>query len=660
MKLAQKSPAAPDAGHPQERRAFLYIFLLAVVLTLVVELFNHKTFTDGADSFLEFVGGNPLAVVVNVALVLATLSPALFLRRRVFWCALISFIWIVGGAVNGFILLSRMTPFTVADLTVFNTGLDTLPNYLSTKYIVMLAVALVILVVGLILLFWKGPRNDYPLRHRMAAGLLAVVLCGGLLGGSWALAFRLGYLSNTFANLAFAYEDYGFSYCFLQTWLNKGIRRPENYSAESVQKLRQEAEAGAAEVNADPQTDVNVIYVQLESFIDPKEITDLQLSEDAVPTWTKLTEEYSSGYLTVPVVGAGTANTECEVLTGMSTKLFGPGEYPYQTRLMDRTVESVAYDLKENGYATHAIHNHRAAFYNRNDVYANLGFDDFTSIEYMPKAERTPKNWAKDSILTDQIIKALDVTEDQADLVFTVSVQGHGKYPMEPELEDPAVTVEACPDEAYRWALEYYVNQIHEMDAFVGDLIQELEARDERTVLVLYGDHLPALGLEAENMESSSLYRTEYIIWDNFGLEQQDEPLAAYQLSATVLGRLGITTGLMTAFQQTCREEPTYRADLRMLQYDALYGKGYCYEGEARYRPTEMEMGMVPIEITGMEQRAGDWFILGENFTPYCVVTQNGQLLDTEYEAPWLLRVTVNGCKSRLRAPWRRGRRQDR
>ena len=132
--------------------------------------------------------------------------------------------------------------------------------------------------------------------------------------------------SNTFANLAFAYEDYGFSYCFLQTWLNKGIRRPENYNAESVQKLRQQAEDAAAAADADPQTDVNVIYVQLESFIDPKEITDLELSEDAVPTWTRLTEEYSSGYLTVPVVGAGTANTECEVLTGMSTKLFGPGE----------------------------------------------------------------------------------------------------------------------------------------------------------------------------------------------------------------------------------------------------------------------------------------------------------------------------------------------
>ena len=91
-----------------------------------------------------------------------------------------------------------------------------------------------------------------------------------------------------------------------------------------------------------------------------------------MPNWTALKEAYSSGYLTVPVVGAGTANTEFEVLTGMSSRFFGPGEYPFQTCLKDQTVESVAYDLKENGYATHAIHNHRAAFYSRNEVYPNL------------------------------------------------------------------------------------------------------------------------------------------------------------------------------------------------------------------------------------------------------------------------------------------------
>ena len=84
-------------------------------------------------------------------------------------------------------------------------------------------------------------------------------------------------------------------------------------------------EERAAAAPSAAQTDVNVIYVQLESFIDPAEIRGLELSEDPVPNWTALTENYSSGRLTVPVVGAGTANTECEILTGMSIRSFGPG-----------------------------------------------------------------------------------------------------------------------------------------------------------------------------------------------------------------------------------------------------------------------------------------------------------------------------------------------
>ena len=633
-------PAEPDASwHPQERRAFLYLPLLALLVSIVVELFNHKTFTEGPASLWRFVSDEPLAFLVDVLIVLVTLSPAFFFRRRAFWCALVSFLWLICGGVNGFILLNRMTPFTVADLTVFETGLDTVPNYLSTGYIVLLTAALLVVAGGLALLFWKGPRSRLPVRTRILTGAGALAVSSLLMGGSCALAFATGSLSDQFANLAFAYEDYGFSYCFLQTWLNRGVHRPAGYSRSAVDKIVDSVEEKTSSLTGAAQTDVNVIFIQLESYIDPSQIQGLELSEDPVPNWTALKEEYSSGYLTVPVVGAGTANTEFEVLTGMSTRFFGPGEYPYQTCLTDQTVESVAYDLKANGYAAHAIHNHRAAFYSRNEVYPNLGFDDFTALEYMPAVKTTPTNWAKDSVLKDQILQALDVTEGQPDLVFTVSVQGHGKYPTEPVLENPAITVEKCPDEDYHYAMEYYVNQTHEMDAFVGSLVKALSQREEKTVLVLYGDHLPALGLDAADMESGSLYRTEYIIWDNFGLEQRDEDLAAYQLSASVLGRLGITTGLMNGFQQTCREEPTYRADLRMLQYDALYGKGYCYEGEARYRPTEMEMGMVPIEITGMEQRAGDWFILGQHFTPYCVVTEDGDLLETEYESPWLLRL---------------------
>ena len=619
-------------------KAVLWLPVLALAVTVVVELFNHKAFTEGTTAFLSFVKQAPLALLVNALIVLLTLAPAFFLRRRVFWCALVSAVWLISGGVNGFILLNRMTPFTAADLTVLNTGLDTLPNYLPTKYLVLLGAAAAALALGLVLLLWKGPKNTFSSRRRLVSGLIALAVTGTALGGGWALAFHTNQLSSVFSNLAFAYEDYGFSYCFLQTWLNKGIHRPAAYSAQAVRRIRNTVEERASGSQT-AQTDVNVVFVQLESFIDPAEIQELELSENPVPNWTALTENYSSGHLTVPVVGAGTANTECEVLTGMSTRSFGPGEYPYKTCLMDRTVESVAYDLKENGYATHAIHNHRATFYGRNEVYANLGFDDFTSLEYMPKVGTTPKNWAKDSVLTSQILKALDATEGQPDLVFTVSVQGHGKYPTEPVLEDPAITVVSCPDEEYHYAVEYYVNQVHEMDAFIGRLTEALSQREEKTVLVLYGDHLPSLGLKGTDMVTGNLYRTRYVIWDNFGLPKEDENLTAYQLSAAVLGRLEITTGVMNGFQQFCREDGEYRLDLRMLQYDVLYGQDYLYDGEMPYQPTELRMGVSPILIRSLSQGKKAWYITGENFTPYCKVTVNGDILKTVYMSPCVLQV---------------------
>ena len=639
MKFIRKRPENPEesALFLREGRAFLFLALLALADTLVIELCNHKVFTDGFEAFFAFLLHHPLALLVNFLIVLVTLVPAMFLRRRVFWCALMSAIWLGGGAANGFILLNRMTPFTIADLTVLNSGLDTLPNYLSKQTIVLLAAAIILVLAGLVLLFWKGPRNAVESRRRILSGMMSLLLVGGLLTGGGVLAFKTAQLSTVFSNLAFAYTDYGFSYCFLQTWLNKGIARPLDYQEQAVRAVEDRVEKNLPEKGAPLQTDVNVVYVQLESFIDPETVKGLKLSEEAIPVWRDLTEHYTTGYFRVPVVGAGTANTEFEVLTGMSARFFGPGEYPYKTRMPDRTAETVAYNLKEHGYGTHAIHNHRATFYGRNHVYANLGFDDFTPLEYMPKVKKTPKNWAKDEILTSQILKALDATPDQPDVVFTVSVQGHGKYPQEPILEDPAITVEECPVEGYEYAFEYFVNQIHEMDQFVGELTAALEAREEKTILVLYGDHLPALGLEDQDMTSGSLYDTTYVMWDNFGLHKEDKDLAAYQVSAEVLKRMGVTTGFFNRYHQSCQEEETYLQDLKLLQYDTLYGQRYLYDGEIPYERTEMQMGMEPIRITALNPWGDNWMISGKNFTPFCKVSVDGKQLKTSYRSSQIL-----------------------
>lgn len=83
----------------------------------------------------------------------------------------------------------------------------------------------------------------------------------------------------------------------------------------------------------------------------------------------------------MPCFGAGTANTEFEVQTGMNMDDFGPGEYPYKTVLQSKVCESMAYDLKEKGYATHALHDNDGTFYDRYKVFSHLGYEDFTSID---------------------------------------------------------------------------------------------------------------------------------------------------------------------------------------------------------------------------------------------------------------------------------------
>ena len=135
------------------------------------------------------------------------------------------------------------------------------------------------------------------------------------------------------------------------------------------------------------------------------------------------------------------------------------------------------------GYKTHAIHNHRGAFYNRNKVLGNLGFDTFTCLEYMSSVSKTPKNWARDEILTSQIMDALKSTKER-DYIYTISVQGHGKYPTMELLKDPAIKVTGAPSSELKWSWEYYVNQLKEMDDFVRDLLGKLKNFKEDTVVV--------------------------------------------------------------------------------------------------------------------------------------------------------------------------------
>lgn len=610
---------------------------VAIIMNLYIETFARHSLVESVRFFVE----SPWVFALNSFIIYATYAIVLLFRRKQFWYIIVTALWFALGTVNGIILMNRLTPFNMKDLANLEEAKAIAGNYFSTPVLILLIVVVIAILAGLVLLFIFGPKGEKVDYRKNGAAFLIVVIA---LLGAWNGAIKTGVVSTYFGNLPYAYRDYGVPYAFISCWLITGIDKPDDYSEEQIQSIFTDGELGEdgtyqIEVADEDQDHPNILFLQLESFIDPTLFKDWEYSQDPMPNYRQLMEEYSSGYLTVPSVGAGTANVEFESMTGISAKFFGPGEYPYKSVLLEETCESIPYDLKNIGYSTHAIHNHRGAFYGRNKVFKNLGFDTFTSLEYMSNVEKTPKNWAKDGLLTEYIVEALDSTETR-DYIYTISVQGHGKYPEEETLSNPAIRVTATPDdvdEETKWQYEYYVNQIYEMDQFIKELTDTLAEYDEDIVLVMYGDHLPALEVSEESMKTGDIYTTQYIIWDNFGMEKEDDNLTCYEIGSEVLDRLDIHVGMMTTYQQNYSGTPKYLENLEALAYDMLYGKKYIYGGETIFEPTDLQMGVYEIKIKEIVKIGDDYYIKGENFTEYSKVSLDGEPLKTVYLGPTIL-----------------------
>lgn len=163
------------------------------------------------------------------------------------------------------------------------------------------------------------------------------------------------------------------------------------------------------------------------------------------------------------------------------------------------------------------------------------------------------------------------------------------------------------------------------MDQFVGNLVNMMEERGEPTVIVFYGDHLPTMGLEAKDMKSRYLYNTNYVIWDNIGLEKEDRNIPAYQIMSDVMERIGLHSGTIFNYHQQRRQTKNYLLDLELLQYDILYGEQYVYEGEPVITEGHMQMGIRDVVLTGItEDLEGVYSLYGENFTKWSKVYING------------------------------------
>ena len=601
------------------RFSLIFHALLACIINFVIEAISRHSVVAAWD----YMTGTPLVFLYNAFMIFVTFSIVYLFKRRIFVRMIIGAIWVILGIANGYILLKRVTPFNAQDLKIAGDGIALINNYCNGFEVVVIAVGAVALLIWLISMWRRGGQYAGKIHH--IAALIGIIVCGVLYTFVTNIAIDKRVVSTYFGNIAFAYEDYGLPYCFSASLFNTGISEPNGYTKKAMAKIDKDGELNQTATSRSSDELPNIIVVQLESYFDVANAEFFTTSEDACPNLHNLYQNYSNGYFKVPSVGAGTANTEFEVLTGMNLRYFGPGEYPYKTYSKKHPTESAATALASLGYGTHALHDNTGNFYSRANVFNNMGFDTFTSKGFMNVLQTTENGWAKDEILTQHIMEAMDTTK-QEDFVFTVSVQGHGNYPETQVIENPKIKVEGIEDEALKNKWEYYVNQVYEMDQFVGDLIKAVEERNEPSVVVFYGDHLPTMGLKAEDLKSRYLYNTNYVIWDNIGLQKHDKNIPAYQLMSEVLNRLDIHSGTVFNYHQQRKGTKNYLSDLELLQYDILYGKQYVYNGKAPITEGHMVMGIRNVSLSSIVPQLNSGYSLyGENFTKYSRVYVNGE-----------------------------------
>lgn len=609
----------------------LQLLLLSFGINFVVEsLARHCVF-----SAFQFLVNAPLAFTFGTLIVYLTLSLSLLTERRAFWLLLLSLFWL-GLGITDFVMLNfRSMPLTASDIWIMSSVRDIFEKYLSHVELVLMMLA-ISLLVGVLLLLWMRARK-YPSVAVFGAGhvLLLAFLCFGLL----TTFFRMGVLDRATAydSLPRAYGENGFIYSFSASLLTSGVSEPEDYSEEAVLDALTQEEDLPQTQEATP----NIIFVQLESFFDPARLSQVAVEENPIPNFTRLRESCSTGLLSVPCIGAGTVNTEFEVLTGMNLSHFGVGEYPYTSIANASDIQSVASVLGELGYHSQAIHNNNATFYDRNVVYENFGFDGFTSIEFMENLVYNPLGWAKDTVLTGEILKALE-SSSQRDFILTVSVQPHGRYPSEPIEGAPVIASTGLTEESRKNGFEYYLGQLRECDAFVGELVAALAAYPEPTLVVFYGDHLPSFNFSQEELVRGTNQMTEYVLWSNYEMEKSDRDLETYQLAAYVLELCGIHEGDVFRLHQSydfSAGDAALQSTLQMLEYDMIYGEQYA--GDPIPEEICLQYGVQTITVTDIAPQAqSQYVVLGLNFTPYSRVVIDGSAYPTQFISSQELLVT--------------------
>ena len=302
---------------------------------------------------------------------------------------------------------------------------------------------------------------------------------------------------------------------------------PQGYSRDAVEQILQPY---AEPVERKAPRPENLIVIMNEAYGDYSIFPGFILEEgDPYEFLHSVDENTVKGYCSVPVFGGGTATTECEALTGLSAS-FEPMSVTYMMSAHE-DMPSIVELAEAAGYSSVSFHPFHASGWNREAVYAYLGFDRQLYME-----DVSEPLLIRGLISDESDYRKLNEITDEQDgptFIFNTTMQNHSGYDLEWDGLDRSVRLPEELKEADPGA-EQYFSLIKSSDDALRSLIHYYEDYDETTMIVLFGDHQAALSNEfydAIDQDSKNERTTEeellrfkvpFFIWANYDIPERD------------------------------------------------------------------------------------------------------------------------------------------
>ena len=136
-KTKKRARNARRIAYETGRVRFRVIFLpvLALLLTLVVELFNRSL---SLPALVSFIAARPLYFLYNALIVLTSLVFSELFRRRKAVLTTTSIVWLVLGVVQYIVIKDRTQPFCSVDILMLKDAFSLITIYYTWPQIILM------------------------------------------------------------------------------------------------------------------------------------------------------------------------------------------------------------------------------------------------------------------------------------------------------------------------------------------------------------------------------------------------------------------------------------------------------------------------------------------------------------------------------------------